>query len=345
MLKCRLTYLFALVGAVLFYIFFNGYLSYYILLFALLLPVLSLILSLPGMCCVRAVLQAPAAASRGKPFPVYLQIQNRSHLPAARIRLRMRYQNQFSGEKYAETLFLPGPHGVQRVERRAVALHCGKLSMQLDEIRCYDFMGLFSCRHKPPEGNSLFILPDAEALELPLQAAPAPDPESELFSSNRPGSDPSEIFDIRPYREGDLMRSVHWKLSSRMDELMVKEFSLPISNAVLVLFDLFGTTEDLDRTLDHLSSLCYYLLDNQMPHEIMWYDAEEIALRSWPIASPDDFLSLMNVVLDKPAPVEGIPAPECRQRLGEAKDVPYLFYVTPQRIEDLSSSTVWEGAI
>ena len=62
MLRCRLVYLLALVGAVLFYIFFNGYLSYFVLIFALVLPFLSLVLSLPGMCAMRAHVEIPLTA-------------------------------------------------------------------------------------------------------------------------------------------------------------------------------------------------------------------------------------------------------------------------------------------
>ena len=44
MLRCRIVYLIALVGAVLFFIFFNGYLSFFVLVFALLLPLPLLLL-------------------------------------------------------------------------------------------------------------------------------------------------------------------------------------------------------------------------------------------------------------------------------------------------------------
>ena len=40
------------------------------------------------------------------------------------------------------------------------------------------------------------------------------------------GYDPSELFDVREFQNGDRLQSVHWKLSARTDELMVKELSL-----------------------------------------------------------------------------------------------------------------------
>ena len=91
MLRCRIVYLIALVGAVLFFIFFNGYLSFFVLVFALLLPLLSLLLSLPGMCGVRAHVELPlAAVPRNNPFPIQLVVENRTFFPMARTRLRLR---------------------------------------------------------------------------------------------------------------------------------------------------------------------------------------------------------------------------------------------------------------
>lgn len=343
MLRCRLVYLLALVGAVLFYIFFNGYLSFFVLVFALILPLLSLLLSLPGMCCVRAQVELPLSATpRKKPFPVCLLVENRAYFPMARVRLRLRYTNTFSGEETAETVFLPALHGKQCVERDGSSLHCGRLSVYLEEIRCYDFLGLFTCRHRTPEPGGLFILPDTTPLELPLEPSTAADPESDTYSAVKPGDDPSEIFDVRPYREGDRLRSVHWKLSSRTGELMVKEFGLPVCSAALVMIDLFGDIGTLDIILDKLTALCSFLLENGLEHEVEWYDADAVQLQQVRISCADEFYTLLNSLLAHPAPAEGLPLPECRVRLGDTKQYPYMFYITPQHIEDLVSGTVWE---
>lgn len=343
MLRCRLVYLCSLVGAVLFYIFFNGYLSFFVLIFALLLPLLSLLLSLPGMCCVRVFVDLPlAAAPRNQPFPMRLLVENRAYFPAARVRLHLRYTNALSGDSTAESVFLPALHGKQRIDREGRSQHCGKVSICLEEIRCYDFLGLFTCRRKTPPPGNLFILPDMSPLQLPMEPSIASEPESDTFSNVKPGDDPSEIFDVRPYREGDRLRSIHWKLSSRTGELMVKEFSLPIRSTALVMIDLFGDISLLDMLLDHLTALSLCLLENNQEYEVQWYDAGAVALRQVHISQLDDFYALLNRLMEAPAPLEGMPIPECRARLGDTREYPYLFYITPQRIEDLASGTVWE---
>ena len=49
--------------------------------------------------------------------------------------------------------------------------------------------------------------------------------QEEGMIQNRKGNDPSEIFDIREYVPGDDIRSIHWKLSSKTDTLILKEAS------------------------------------------------------------------------------------------------------------------------
>ena len=46
-----------------------------------------------------------------------------------------------------------------------------------------------------------------------------------------------DFTDIRPYRQGDPMRDVHWKATAKYGGLMVKEFRAGISHRVTVLLD------------------------------------------------------------------------------------------------------------
>ncbi len=52
----------------------------------------------------------------------------------------------------------------------------------------------------------------------------------------------SETFDIREYRP-PTPASIHWKLSSKMDKLMVREASHPSNYDVFVLVDLGRAAE------------------------------------------------------------------------------------------------------
>ncbi len=81
MLINRLSYLMILLGTGLFFICFDGYISYYVFLLSLALPLCSLVISLPGMLTmrVRLFLQEDGSIARtrqGESVP--LRIEARS---------------------------------------------------------------------------------------------------------------------------------------------------------------------------------------------------------------------------------------------------------------------------
>ena len=59
--------------------------------------------------------------------------------------------------------------------------------------------------------------------------------ESFRYSGARPGDDPGETFDIREYQEGDSIRQIHWKLTGKLDKMMIRQRSFPVDDTVLIL--------------------------------------------------------------------------------------------------------------
>lgn len=52
-------------------------------------------------------------------------------------------------------------------------------------------------------------------------------PKGEGFRQSRKGSDPGETFENREYVPGDDIRSIHWKLSSKTDQLIIRRRAHP----------------------------------------------------------------------------------------------------------------------
>ena len=61
------------------------------------------------------------------------------------------------------------------------------------------------------------------------------DMESFRYSGARPGDDPGETFDVREYQEGDSIRQIHWKLTGKLDKMMIRQRSFPVDDTVLIL--------------------------------------------------------------------------------------------------------------
>lgn len=297
----RIVYGGVLLGALLFQITNDNYLAHFLLGLCVALPLLSLLLSLPGMLGCRLALSAvPAALERGGTGQWQLSVQAPAGLPLARIALRLTEQNLLTGEGRSRRLAMTGVARRKPVELSAPTGHCGLLELRADRARVYDYLGLFSRRLGAPPPARLLCRPVPAAAEPPLipegPGAPCPD------SAARRG--PGEDYDLREYRPGDPMRSVHWKLSSKWDELIVRERADTAVPLPLLTVDRFGAPEELDGLLDDLLGMSRALLGVQRAHAVLWLDgAGEPQL--YPVSDGKELAGCLLALLGSRAPAAG----------------------------------------
>jgi uncharacterized protein (DUF58 family) len=89
------------------------------------------------------------------------------------------------------------------------------------------------------------------------------------------------------------MRDIHWKLSAKVDKPVVKEPLEAVSEIALLTFDLSGTQNEVDKTLDQLAWLSDWLLSNGVNHDIRWIDPAASKPMSFSVNDNEDFYALM----------------------------------------------------
>ena len=302
MLYRRMLYLGVLAGVFLFQITNENYLAHFLLGLCAAMPLLSLALSLPGMLgCRVAVSAAPAALDRGEAGWWQVSVETLVGLPLARITLRVTEKNLLTGETKSRRLTMTGVARRKPVELSAPTGHCGLLELRVDKARVYDYLGLFSRRLTPPVPCRLLCRP------IPAAAEPPSIPEGQgarptSGSAVQPG--PGEDYDLREYRPGDPMRSVHWKLSSKWDELIVRERADTLVPLPLLTLDRFGPPETLDELLDRVLGMSRALLGVQRPHGVLWLDeAGEPQFRT--VFDEREYAECVLALLSAPAPAAG----------------------------------------
>ena len=122
------------------------------------------------------------------------------------------------------------------------------------------------------------IVPEYIAIENNIANYSEMGLETDDFSKNSKGDDPSEIFDIHEYINGDKINRIHWKLTAKQDKTMVKDYSLPISNSIVMMVDLNIDTDKndymliYDTIIETVASISNYLIENETPHKVVWFD-------------------------------------------------------------------------
>lgn len=304
MARCRIGYLMALAAAGLFFVSFSDWFSFYILALALVFPFFSLAVSLPGMLGCRVSLDAPGGAvRRGSGHEAGLRVENRWGLPVGRVAVDLSCRNLMTGQ--TGTVRRKGVGGSLGMDFREPldTSHCGCLRWEVRRVRVCDLLGIFSIRRAVPQAARVLVLP----LNLPAEGVKGlmGMEDKNPVMKPRPGGGPGEDYDLRPYRPGDPLRSVHWKLSSKVDDLVVRETLEPRKTAILLTFDLYGPAEVLDRAFDRLDAVSRGLIEAERGHYVQWIQPGTLEVRTRYVSDIKELRALQWEMFSTPAPMEG----------------------------------------
>lgn len=250
MIKRWILYLVALLGCLVFFAAYQGWVAWILLVVVVLLPAFSLVLSLLLMICVRVQQRCPGAVTVREAASVELLLS--SPLPLPPTRCRYSVTNSLSGE---ELLLEPG--------QPLPTEHCGQLICRSKGLYLYDLLGLFRLRRKLPI-QTVLIRPKAVATEPPREL------ERHLAHAWQPkyGGGFSEHHELRLYRPGDGLNQVHWKLSAKTGKLIIREAMIPKYGRILLTTDLSGAPEELDKRLGKLLWMGRHFLEMGLQYEI-----------------------------------------------------------------------------
>lgn len=255
----RIAYLTALSGCAVFYIAYGEWFSWLLLVLVLALPWLSLAVSLPAMLTFR--IRTEGGMDLPLRAPGKLWLRGSSRLPMPPFRGQIRLERCFDGARqwYDSDAGVPTDH-------------CGGWRVRAWKVRICDYLGLFALPVKCPEPELLRVRP----LPQPMAELPGLDRFLARAWSPKFGGGFAEHHELRPYRPGDNLNQVHWKLTAKTGKWMLREPMEPRRGLVLVTVDISGTPDELDRKLGRLLWLGQYLLDRQVPFQLRALTGEGI---------------------------------------------------------------------
>lgn len=253
---------------------------------------------------IGAELKIPTAhIEKNQEFAVEVLLQNTSVFPMPVIPVKVSCENEFTGEKfYTEEKVMTDAKGATSLLLFLQSKYCGKMRITLEEIRVQDYLRLFSKKAPVQEiSKEIIVFPKIHKISLNAITWVQDKQEGEEFSHARSGEDTSEVFDVHEYREGDTFQRVHWKLTAKEDEYLVKEYSLPIEQTILVFLDFYADKEQVtqaqfDCFLEILASLSWSMTDQGLNHIIMWYQEEKGQLNQIKIEEEQDVYYMLEQV-------------------------------------------------
>lgn len=206
--------------------------------FILLLPMCMLLYLLTARAALKVYLVANSTVTeKNVPFGYEVRIINDGPLPYpfADAYVSLPQENRVRCAERPLRMAL-SPLATYRLRDRVTFSYRGTYEIGISCIYVYDFFRLFGLRVDFNLYDTVYVTPRRlSATESETSAA------SDAAASIRRSQnsyDRLEVSDVRQYRLGDTLKSIHWKLTARSDEPIVREYNAGQTQTAYIYCDL-----------------------------------------------------------------------------------------------------------
>lgn len=245
----------------------------------LLIPPVSLAGNIYVRKHIHGRIQAPTTSVKGKPCVCTVRLKNSAWLPAAKLCCRLGMINDLTGEENTTEFIVGlGPGKSASRELWLESQCCGRVYIHMQSVKIADYFGLFSLNVPMKAATRITMLPELFTCDvLPSMVSSISDDSA----VSQRGDDRTETFQLREYQSGDDIRQIHWKLSSKLDNLILREPSQNVSRSLLVFWDkrYDALPEKMDAMAEVTASICRSLCDSGTAFDLCWAEKEELELR------------------------------------------------------------------
>lgn len=275
----RFAYLSLLVVAGVFSQAYAGHLSSVIFITLLILPVFSFILALTARLAFKLSFDnSPMVIEKGERLKLQVFVKNRFIVPCSCVYITA-FMPNLNGNNEARLIFSMGA-----VQKRLLNLTYdtqfrGEYEFTLDKAYFYDIFKIFKFKKKLKIKKSVLVTPKIHDLSGGAGRSSETDEESTIQSFEYSGGERSFV---RKYRDGDEIKRMHWKLSSKQEDYMVWQTVKNSSPKIYIVCDLTKPALDerqgavlTDCILEAALAFSLFNIKNDRQSILSYYDYEK----------------------------------------------------------------------
>lgn len=223
---------------------------------------------------------------KGEEFYVRFLLHNPTWFPLVNATLCLIVENRFYKEMGIHYLNVPIRARKDTEASYPILMdYCGRFGVTVDSIRLLDLLGIYEVTIPMEESRECLVFPSGkersqEAGQIYMKGV------TEAAESKEKGYDFSEVSGIREYIPGDKLQNIHWKLSVKKDELMVKERISVSAMQLNVLVELSNDNEmQLEDILELADSITRGFVSQNLPFTVYYYSVNQGQLKDCYIGS------------------------------------------------------------
>ncbi len=241
MTKYRIIYIFVLSASVIFAAAYESKLTFVLMITLFLLPVVSLLILLVQRLALSFEITPKSIfTTKLRRFSIVVKIKNRFIFPISPMKITGIFQDT-DGNLITDKLMIVSvmPFCKSEFVFNGHLKYRGEYMLGITGAEICDFLGIFSMKIPFVPDSRVVVAP--RRLTIGQNGALCSDDNDSLrteftFFEN------DSFSSVREYGDHDSLRRVHWKLSAKMDKLMVKQSDLNLSSSAVLIID--TTTTD-----------------------------------------------------------------------------------------------------
>lgn len=157
--------------------------------------------------------------------------------------------------------------------------HCGLIQGTINKFEVSDFLHIFKVEGKKRVAGQTMAYPryqktDYQEIFDLVENFPK---EDEIKNK---GNDYTLDCEVREYIEGDSLKNIHWKLTAKKDNLMIRERLATGKQRMNVLLQFERDMELNSELMDSLRWLLEELIEKEYPVQLFWWNSMEKQMKS-----------------------------------------------------------------
>ena len=244
MIRNRIVYILLVMVCIAFSMIYSSKISAILLFVVLAYPLVAAVLTALQLIFVKAGFEGTRiVAEKNVPFEYYLNVINGLFLPCSPMEMICRMPDLDGGTFCEKRVYISlPPFGKARLAIEGKHMYRGCYSCTIEKVAVVDPLRIIKISKKSHKELSMVFVPR----KLTLDDIVSNSVGEQNFTRPNPITFETEDFShVREYHEGDIMQMVHWKLTAKLDELMIKHYDSINDRCALILCDWSGPDGDI----------------------------------------------------------------------------------------------------
>lgn len=276
MKKHRIWYSILCLFALIIYIMENDHLSLTFLVVLLIIPFLAFFLQKISIYGSTHEIKLRTSCYIDQNIQIKIKLHKKNKIASGPLYMKFLFHNTLYGDSYEKEVILQPSENQEILFKYPVNMNdCGNIKIFVVCAKYFDLLGLFTFQTQVTLDKEILVYPAKLQLNTILQRNPQSLNDGEFYDDMKHGQDVNEVSGLREYIEGDSPRSIHWKLSGKLDKLVVREFGYPSNYDTLILYQISKSSNNVrisnalnNAILSLCTSISYSILEKNLEHEV-----------------------------------------------------------------------------